>query len=109
MTDFKLLDHNKPVIVVLEILFCYCHKFESPPPLLLVPPFPQAYRKGMIYPQYLYISYYWFSEGWFLDPRSNCTVDEIIIAVNRSIAVDYFPEPAINETDSPTDVGTVSK
>lgn len=63
----------------------------------------------MVFPKYLFITYYWFSEGWWLDSRANCEVSELIAATNGSIAVDYYPEALNDERDSPTDVGYVSR
>lgn len=70
-------------------------------------PSTQAYRRGMVFPRYLYITYYWWSEGWWLD-ESSCTEKEMIAATNRTIAIDYFPEALSENRDKPTDVGLVS-
>ena len=63
----------------------------------------------MIFPQYLFISYYWWSTSWWTDPITTCTEQELTLAAERSIAIDYFPEPLPNERDTPTDVGLVSQ
>ncbi len=68
----------------------------------------QAYLQGMRFPRYMFISYYWFSQGWWLDPIDTCTVSQLRTMTNRSIALYYFPEALSSELDSPTDVGVVS-
>ena len=76
----------------------------------------QAYRRGMIYPKYLYISYYQNSEYWWTDPIRNvsaypapeCTALELTFAIFRSLAIDYFPVPTSAEENASTDVGYVS-
>ena len=62
----------------------------------------------MTYPRYLYISFYFYSEGWYLSPIDSCTIDEMINMVNLSIAVDYYPDTLPGDEDTPTDVGYVS-
>jgi len=62
----------------------------------------------MVYPQYLFVSLYQFSEGWWTDPIESCSVDQLISAIEFSIAMDYFPEPPPSQRDTPTDVGLVS-
>ena len=77
----------------------------------------QAYHRGMVYPHYLFISYYQYSEFWWLDPIKNssnyripeCTQQELTDAIYRSLAVDYFPMPtAEEEVNVTTNVGYVS-
>jgi hypothetical protein len=63
----------------------------------------------MLFPRYLFITYFWWSEGWWLEAASNCTVDEVIAATDRTIAVGYFPEALREDRDNPTDVGSVSQ
>lgn len=62
----------------------------------------------MRYPQYLWITYYWFSEGWWLDPIASCTAEELVVVINQTIAVDYYPDTLPDEQDNPTNVGFVS-
>ena len=70
----------------------------------------------MIYPNYLYISYYQNSEYWWTDPIRNvsaypapvCTALELTLAIFRSLAIDYFPVPSSAEENATTDVGYVS-
>ena len=70
----------------------------------------------MIYPNYLYISYYQNSEYWWTDPIRNvsaypapdCTALELTFAIFRSLAIDYFPVPSSAEENATTDVGYVS-
>ena len=93
----------------------------SPPPnylFLLTHTHVQAYRRGMIYPRYLFISYYWYPQYWWTFPilrgtphtytPENCTVRELTDAIFRSLAVDYFPLETGPRNES-TDVGTVSQ
>ena len=76
----------------------------------------QAYHRGMIYPNYLYISYYQNSEYWWTDPIRNvsaypapqCTALQLTFAIFRSFAIDYFPVPSSAEENATTDVGYVS-
>ena len=77
----------------------------------------QAYQRRMVYPRYLFISYYQYSEFWWTDPIRNtsnypmpeCSVQELTEAIYRSLAVDYFPMPtAEEEVNVTTDVGYVS-
>ena len=70
----------------------------------------------MIYPNYLYISYYQNSEYWWTDPIRNvsaypapeCKALELTFAIFRSLAIDYFPMPSSAEENATTDVGYVS-
>ena len=70
----------------------------------------------MIYPNYLYISYYQNSEYWWTDPIRNVsaypaperTALELTFAIFRSLAIDYFPVPSSAEENATTDVGYVS-
>ena len=64
----------------------------------------------MTYPRYLFITHYWWTEGWFLDSPDDldCTVDELIAMVDRSIAADHFPDPPRSEFNLTTDVTLVS-
>ena len=72
----------------------------------------------MIYPRYLFISYFWYLDYWWTFPivrgtdhtytPENCTVIELTNAIFRSLAVDYFPLESVSRNES-TDVGTVSQ
>ena len=71
----------------------------------------------MTFPRYLFISYYQYSEFWWLTPVGNfsesmpnleCNEETLTNAIYRSLAVDYFPMPTAEEENSTTDVGYVS-
>ena len=72
----------------------------------------------MIYPRYLFISYYWYMDYWWTFPirmetahtytPQNCTVRELTDAIFKSLAVDYSPLESAPGNE-PTDVGTVSQ
>ena len=76
----------------------------------------QAYRRGMTFPRYLFISGYQYSEFWWTDdirnvsayPPPQCSQQELTDAIYRSLAVDYFPMPTAEEANTTTDVGYVS-
>ena len=69
----------------------------------------QAYKRGMTYPRYTFISYYWYSSYWWtdIDDNTNCTVQELTDAIFRSLSVDHFPSPTEEEMSQTTDVGYV--
>ena len=79
----------------------------------------QAYHYGMIFPNYLFISYYQYSEFWWIgstvrnfsrmSPQIECGDNELTEAIYRSLAVDYFPMPTTEEENNTTDVGYVSR
>ena len=63
----------------------------------------------MIYPEYVWMSYGWYTQNWWLDVEdTNCTVDELQMAIRRSLAIHHFPIPTSDEEDAPSDVGYVS-
>ena len=102
------------VVNELSVLYYHC-PFDV---MFLFCLFTQAHKRGMFYPHYVFISYYWFSDFWWTDPilktsshtydPVNCTKLELTEAVFRSLSVDYYPMPAPGEEDVPTDVGYVS-
>ena len=72
--------------------------------------FIKALARGMIYPEYVWMSYGWYTQNWWLDEHedTSCTADQIKRAVWRSLAIHHFPIPTSEEEDAPTDVGYVS-
>ena len=71
----------------------------------------------MIFPHYLFISYYQYSEFWWSTsiqnfspsfPDLECNAEMLTDAIYRSLAVDYFPMPTAEENNTLTDVGYVS-
>ena len=63
----------------------------------------------MIYPEYVWMSYGWYTQNWWLHVNdTNCTVDEMQRAIQRSLAIHHFPIPTREEEDAPTNVGYVS-
>ena len=70
----------------------------------------QAYSQGMIYPEYIWMSYGWYTKGWWMYTwDTNCSVDQLQAAINRSLSFHHFPLPMQSEVDAPTDVNYVSK
>ena len=63
----------------------------------------------MIQPGFVWMSYGWYTEGWWKESNTNCTVDQIKTAVDRSLSFHHFPLPTQDEKDAPTDVNYVSK
>ncbi len=78
----------------------------------------QAYKRGMTHPDYLFVSYYWYTELWWRDIITRgenyqyepefCDQFELMAAIDHSIALDYYPVALPEELDQPTDVGYVS-
>ena len=78
----------------------------------------QAYMRGMTYPRYVFLSYYWYSEFWWRDPITRgagyayeppfCTAEELERAIYRSVSPDYFPEARPEDVNVTSDVGYVS-
>ena len=78
----------------------------------------QAYTRGMIYPRYLFISYFWYTDYWWTFPirretdhtytPENCTTGQLTDAIFKSLAVNYSPLGTAPGNES-TDVGTVSQ
>ena len=68
--------------------------------------------------EYVFISYYWYSNFWWQNSITRgtgytyepefCDSSELMNAIDRSFAVDYFPAATPEEEDKPTDVGYVS-
>ena len=78
----------------------------------------QAYHYGMTFPHYLFISYYQYSQFWWINhiqdfsatyPNLECNEQMLTDAIYRSLAVDYFPMPTAAEENATTDVGYVSR
>ena len=71
--------------------------------------FIKALARGMVYPEYVWMSYGWYTQNWWLDVEdTSCTADEMKRAIRRSLAIHHFPIPTSEEEDAPTDVGYVS-
>lgn len=51
----------------------------------------QAYHQEMLFPNYVWITYGWFSPEWWTGHTRNCTPDEISSVLAGSIAVSHFP------------------
>ena len=63
----------------------------------------------MTYPEYVWMSYGWYTQHWWLDEDTECTADQMKRAIQRSLSIHHFPIPTSEEEDAPTDVGYVSK
>jgi len=62
----------------------------------------------MIHSHFVWMSYGWYIEGWWMLQDTNCTVDQIKTAANRSLSFHQFPLLTEEEQDAPTDVNYVS-
>ena len=63
----------------------------------------------MTYPEYVWMSYGWYTQHWWLDEDTECTADQMKRAIQRSLSIHHFPIPTSEEEDASTDVGYVSK
>ena len=70
--------------------------------------FIKAHARGMIYPEYVWISYGWYTEKWWLEEDTDCTTDQMQNAIQHSLAIHHFPTPMSEEENAPTDVVYVS-
>lgn len=70
----------------------------------------QASRRGLIYPRYAWITYDWYSQGWWQsqpgDGLSFCSTDELKQFLERTISIKWHP-PFDQENITTTDVGLV--
>jgi len=62
----------------------------------------------MIHPHFVWMSYGWYTEGWWKANDVDCTHSEIERAVDRSLSFHHFPLSTEEEQDAPTDVNYVS-
>lgn len=64
----------------------------------------------MTYPEYVWMSYGWYTEEWWLEAQkdTDCSVFELQVAIQRSLSIHHFPLPTKSEENAPTDVGYVS-
>ena len=70
--------------------------------------FIKALARGMIYPEYVWMSYGWYTEKWWLEEDTDCTAEQMQRAIARSLAIHHFPIPTSEEENAPTDVVYVS-
>ena len=49
----------------------------------------------MIYPRFVWMSYGWYTEGWWEDELENvdCTPEQMRMAIYRSLSFHHFPIP----------------
>ena len=67
----------------------------------------QAYKRGMTYPRYAFITYGWYRNHWWVSQGDiNCTVQEMEKVLNHSLAV--FAYPRIQNSMEVVDAGIVS-
>ena len=67
----------------------------------------QAYKWGMTYPRYAFITYGWYRNHWWVSQGDiNCTVQEMEKVLNHSLAV--FAYPRIQNSMEVVDAGIVS-
>ena len=59
--------------------------------------FVKALARGMTYPEYVWMSYGWYTENWWLEEDTDCTADEIERAIQRSLSIHHFPLPTSEE------------
>ena len=66
----------------------------------------------MIYPDYVWMTYGWYSERWWNDTANmtdlSCSSVQLESAIERSLSFHHFPLPTQDEEDAPTDVNYVS-
>ncbi len=71
----------------------------------------------MTHPRYVFLSFYWYTEFWWRDNITRgdnrydpefCDQFQLMAALHRSFAPDYFTTATPEEADQPTDVGYVS-
>lgn len=67
----------------------------------------KAYSMGMFYPEYLWLTYGWFTEGWqdMSNKNISCTQDQINTVLYRSVAINHFPVTSLGQEDRVTGVG----
>ena len=70
--------------------------------------FIKAHARGMIYPEYVWMSYGWYTQKWWLEEDTSCTADQMQSAIQRSLAIHHYPIPTSEEENAPTDVVYVS-
>lgn len=69
---------------------------------MLVTPM-QAYRKNMLYPTYVWITYGWYNDNhwWKSDGnKSKCSEEEMSAVLNGSIAISHYPVLYSDESSS---------
>ena len=66
----------------------------------------QAYKKKMLYPGYVWITYGWYYDNHWWKTESKCTVEEIGAVLKGAIALSHYPP--LHEDDSSFNSNTVS-
>ena len=57
----------------------------------------QAYKSGMMYPDYVWMLHNWYNTDWWKSTESGCTFGEMKSMLNKQIVIDHYPR--INEAD----------
>ena len=52
----------------------------------------QAGEDGFVYPSYTFITQHWFGDGWWLAESDQCTVLDLIGALNNTLSVALQPK-----------------
>ena len=73
-------------------------------------PPPQAFDRGLRYPQYLFLTYAWYSDQWWeLDTENlTCSADDRASVLPRTLALLHFDFIQHFDLESPTDTDIVS-
>lgn len=67
----------------------------------------QAHKLDMTYPRYVYITYGWYANYWWVPKEDiNCTVQEMEEVLDNSLAM--FAYPRIQNSSEVIDAGIVS-
>ena len=73
---------------------------------------PQAFQRGLRYPQYMFITYAWYTPGWWkLQPAAenlSCSSDDRASVLPRALAMIHFDTEENFDLESPTDTTIVS-
>ena len=63
----------------------------------------QAFKKGMTYPRYVWLTYGWYRKDWWRAEGSaipvNCTDAQLAMVLNNSLAIIPYPN---NDLSQPT-------
>lgn len=70
----------------------------------------QAYRLGMMLPDYVWMFHNWYVVNWWRRSTAfNCTPDEIRRVLNFQIILDHYPRISEDDKNRTNIGGTVSK
>ena len=68
---------------------------------------PKAYQTGRTYPKYLFMTYAWYADEWWISDDVNCTGSEMEEVLEFSLALTPYPE--IEDRNAITDEGVVGR